>query len=371
MQKPTAAVLKRFNFLSPLFVASVIVPTILAILYYGLLANDVYVSEARFVVRSPSKSNISPLSLVLGGGNLGGGTEENNAVVEYLQSRRALEEADRDGLIRKAYANGSIFWLDRFGGVSGTSDEQLYTYFQKKAVVEEGTTTQVTRLSVSAFSPREAQAINARLLERSEALVNSLSERARTDSIAIATAEVEEAKAAARQAAVALSLYRNEQGIIDPEKEATVRLEMISKLQDELILARTQLLQMQSYTPQASQIPFLRIQVQTLEGEIDKQMKGLAGGSRSLSTAAARYQELQVNSEFAEKQLGTALASLQEAQAEGRRKRAYVERIADPSLPDYAVEPRRWRGIIATFILGLLAWGVLSMLIVGVREHRD
>ena len=31
---------------------------------------------------------------------------------------------------------------------------------------------------------------------------------------------------------------------------------------------------------------------------------------------------------------------------------------------------RVWN-IIATFILGLLAWGVLSMLIVGIREHRD
>ena len=65
------------------------------------------------------------------------------------------------------------------------------------------------------------------------------------------------------------------------------------------------------------------------------------------------------------------LAALQETQAEQQRKRAYVERIADPSLPDYPAEPRRIRSILATFILGLLAWGVLSMLIVGVREHRD
>lgn len=365
------AVLKRLNFLSPLFLATVVFPTLVALLYFGLFANDVYISEARFVVRSPSKTNVSPLSMILGTGNLGGGTEENNAVIEYLQSRRALEEADKDGLISKAYGDGSIFVFDRFGGLSGDSREQLYTYFQGKAVVEQEATTQVTRLAVSAFNPKDARAINIRLLERSEALVNSLSERAREDSIAIAMAEVDEAKAAARKAAVELARYRNEQGIIDPDTEAKVRLEMISKLQDELILARTQLNQMQSYTPQASQIPFLRSQIRTLESEIEKQMAGLAGGSRSLSTAVARYQELELGSQFAEKQLGSALESLREAQAEGRRKRAYVERIADPSLPDYAVEPRRLRGIIATFIMGLLAWGVLSMLIVGIREHRD
>src|SRR5690606_4310909 len=132
-----------------------------------------------------------------------------------------------------------------------------------------------------------------------------------------------------------------------------------------------QLLQLETYTPQATQIPFLRAQVRSLEREIERQKQEIAGGSRSLSTAAMRYQELQFNAEAANKQLTSTLASPQEEQAEGRRKRAYIERIADPSLPDYATRPRRIRNIIATFILGVLAWGVLSMLIVGIREHRD
>jgi len=365
-------VLKRFNFVDPIFLLTVVVPTLVAVLYFGIFANDIYVSESRFVARSPSKAAASPLSLMLGGAGLsGGGSEENSAVIEYLTSRRALEDADSDGLLRKAYGSGSIFWLDRFGSLSGTSREQLYTYFLKKAVVEQETTTQVVHLTVRAFNPQDAQAINARLLDRAEALVNRLSQRARADSIAAAAAEVEEAQTRARSAAAALSSYRNRTGIIDPEKEATVRLQMISKLQDELIAARTQLQQMETYTPQASQIPFLRTRVRALQSEIDGQMAGIAGGRRSLSAAAERYQELALESELAGKQLAATVASLQDARAEARRKRAYVERIADPNLPDYPIEPRRFRGIVATFILGLLAWGVLSTLIVGIREHRD
>jgi capsular polysaccharide transport system permease protein len=40
-------------------------------------------------------------------------------------------------------------------------------------------------------------------------------------------------------------------------------------------------------------------------------------------------------------------------------------------LPDVAQEPHRLRGILATFVLGLVAWGILSMLLAGVREHQD
>ena len=189
--------------------------------------------------------------------------------------------------------------------------------------------------------------------------------------IAIAEGEVEEAAQKARAAAVELAKYRNTSGIVDPVQESEVGLQMISKLQDELIAAQTRLRQLQTYTPDASQIPFLKTQVRDLQREIDEARANLTGGRSSLSSALTRYQELQVESDFAEKQLAATRASLQEARAEARRKQAYLEKIAAPSLPDYAEEPRRIRSIFAAIVLGLLAWGVLSMLAIGVREHRD
>lgn len=362
----------RLKSLNPLFLVTVALPTLIAILYFGIFASDVYMSESRFVVRSPSRASISPLGYVLSGGSLTGASEESNAVAEYLGSRGALIDANRDGFVRQAFGAARIFWLDRFGGgLDGRSDEELYQYFSKKVIVEQESASQVTRLTVRAFDPGEAREINRRLLDRSEALVNRLSDRARGDAITVARREVADAETAARQAALALSRYRTSQGIIDPEKEATIRLQMISKLQDELISARTQMRQIETYTPQASQRPFLRTQIRSLEREIAEQTSEVAGGNRSLSTATVRFQELTLASELAEKRLGATIASFQEAQAEARRKRAYIERVAEPSMPDYAIEPRRFRGIIATFILGLLVWGVASMLVVGVREHRD
>jgi BexC/CtrB/KpsE family polysaccharide export inner-membrane protein len=361
--------LKRFD---PLFLLTVVIPTLIAIVYFGIFANHVYVSESRFVVRSPSRASTSPLGYVLSGGALSAASEESNAVYEYLKSRDALNDANKDGFIRRAYGAARIFWFDRFGSVlSGKSEEELFIYFSDKVHIEQDSASQVTQLTVRAYDPREAKEINRRLLDRSEALVNRMSDRARGDAIAVARSEVAEAEAASRQAALTLARYRTSEGIIDPEKEATVRLQMISKLQDELISSRTQLRQIETYTPQATQRPFLRTQIRSLEREIAEQVSEVAGGRRSLSTAAARFQELSLASKLAEKQLGATLTSLQEAQAEARRKRAYVERVAEPNTPDYAVEPRRIRGIAATFLLGLILWGVLSTLIVGIREHRD
>lgn len=348
----------------------VIVPTLLAIVYYGLLAEDVYVSEARIVVRNPTQGPRSPLDAALDQTGFGAANEGNNTVIAYLQSRAAISEINRDGKLKAAYANPKLFWFDRFG-LFGTSDEEFYSYFQDKLEVEEGATTQVLTISVRAYDPKQAQTINARLVNQAEMLVNSLSERSQADLIAIAEGEVEESAQKARKAAVELARYRNTSGIVDPVQESEVGLQMISKLQDELISAQTRLRQLQTYTPDASQIPFLRTQVRDLQREIDSARSNLTGGQSSLSSALARYQELQVDVEFAEKQLAATRAGLQEARAEARRKQAYLDRVAAPSLPDYPVEPRRIRSIFAAIALGLLAWGVLSMLVIGVREHRD
>ncbi|HTG38424.1 hypothetical protein [Sphingomonas sp.] len=357
--------------LSPLFIALVVAPTIAAILYFGVFASDVFISEARFVVRSPSRAAATSIGQVLSGAGLSGVSEESNAVVEYLESRAALHDADKDGLLSRAYSATSVSILDRFGGLLAPNRERFFDYYLGKVEVEPDTTTQVLHLSVSAFDPDQARAINERLLEQSEALVNRLSTRARTDALSVAEDDARAAQARAREAAMRLAAYRNRAGIIDPEKEAEARLQGISKLEDELVSARTQLQQMEAFTPAASQIPYLRTQIDSLKREIARRRSGVAGGRNSLSAAAARYQVLLLDSELAAKHLAATLVSLQDAHAEARRKRAYVERIAAPSLPDYPIRPRRLGGILAVFVLGLLAWGILTVLVAGVREHRE
>jgi capsule polysaccharide export protein KpsE/RkpR len=84
-----------------------------------------------------------------------------------------------------------------------------------------------------------------------------------------------------------------------------------------------------------------------------------------------RYERLQLENELANKQLASALASLEQAKTEASRKQAYVERIVEPNLPDSPIEPRRARGILATLALSLLAYGILRMLLAGVKEHAQ
>jgi capsular polysaccharide transport system permease protein len=355
-----------------LFALTVVLPTILAILYYGFIASNVYVSESQFVVRSPDKPTTSGLGVILKTAGFSNANDEIYSAQSYVLSRDALRAINRNDAFRVAYTRPSISVFDRFNptGMFG-SFEDLYLYYQKKIGIEHDTVSAISTLRVRAYTPQDAAKFNRELLEMAESTVNRLNVRGRQDLIRFAQAEVDEAEGKSRNAAMNLARFRNVSGVVDPERQATVQLQMISKLQDELIASRNQLMQLRAFAPANPQVPVLRTKIAGLTRDIEAELNKVAGGSRSLSAAAAQYQRYQLESEVADKQLAGAISALQEARNEARRKQAYVERIAQPNLPDAAVEPRRLRGIIATFIFGLIAYGIVSMLLAGIREHHD
>lgn len=360
------------NRLNVVFGLVVILPTAVAILYFWIFASDVYLSESRFVVRSPDKSAATGLGALIKGSGFNNSNDELYAAQDYIISRDALSYLNKNRNIEKMYGRKSIFVVDRFDPFRmNGSFESLYKYYQSKVDVQHESTSSITTVTVRAYAAEDAFRINLQLLEQAESLVNRLTERGRTDLIRYAQAEVRDAKRAAQAAALALSNYRNREGVLDPERQAAVQLQMIAKLQDELIATRTQLLQLRAFTPQNPQIPVLQERVKGLGQEIADQFGQVAGDRRSLAASAARYQRLQLEREFADRQLAAAMASLQDAENEARRKHAYVERIVQPNKPDRPLEPRRIRGVIATFAIGLVLWGILSMLLAGIKEHKD
>jgi len=349
---------------------TVVAPTVAAIVYFGFLCSDIYISETRFVVRSPERQTASPLGLLLKGTGFTRSQDDSYTVQDFVLSRDALRALDEKLNLRSAFNKGDLF--SRFPGFDwDDSFENMHRYFQKMVGVQLDPVSSISTVTVRAFSAEEAQKINQHLLEMSEALVNRLNERGRQDMIRFATNEVADTEKKATLAALTLARYRNEKGVIDPEKQSAIPLQQVAKLQDELIATKSQLAQLQLLTKDNPQIPVLKKRVQMLETEIDLESARVAGGGRSLASKAAEFQRLALDKEFADKMLASALTSLEQARNEAQRQQLYLERIAQPSLPDAAMEPRRLRSILAVFVLGLIAWGVLSMLIAGIKEHQD
>jgi len=77
------------------FLLTVVVPTVGAILYYGLVASDVFISESRFLLRSPQHQTQGGMfGQLLQGTGLSHSQDDTYSIHDFILSRDALKELD-------------------------------------------------------------------------------------------------------------------------------------------------------------------------------------------------------------------------------------------------------------------------------------
>ncbi|MEQ1740566.1 MAG: capsule biosynthesis protein, partial [Methyloglobulus sp.] len=128
------AYIRRMN---RLFLCTVIVPTLLSILYFGFIASDVYISESRFIVRSPDRQSASPLGIIFKETGFSSEQDDSYTVQDFMLSRDALKSLDYKLGVRKIFASNSIDIFSRFAGLDwDDSFEALHIYYQDKVSIE-------------------------------------------------------------------------------------------------------------------------------------------------------------------------------------------------------------------------------------------
>ncbi len=295
----------------PALAVIVVIPTALALVYYGLIASDVYVTESTFIIHSQSQqaapTGIGAMLQKTGLGSIDQSSDNISAVSEYITSRDALKELDDRMNLMKLWSSWRIDPIQRFAPLGfGRKFEYFYPYYKKHVGVNEDEKSSLCTLSVKGFTASQSLEINRLLLDAAEKLVNKLNERARNNTIGYALKEVEDAQLHV--------------------KEASAKM-----------------------TEEAAKV---------------------ASQDLSLSAKDSQYQLLLLDREFAKSQLASTMASLQMARDQAQRQDLYLEVVSQPHLPDVAMEPRRIKSIISVLAVSLLLWGVWSLFIAGVKEHQ-
>lgn len=354
------------------FALFVILPTALAIVYYGLIATPVYVSQSSFIIKSPGQKTAPTLSLanLVQTSGLSGGQEQTKEVVQYIQSRNALNDLQRQIDVRRKYANRGADFLSRFPAPFGDSSfEEFYRYYRSAVSASVDQESGLAVVEVHAFTPKDAYEINAHLLNLSEALVNRLNQRAEGRAIQEAEQRVLAAESRVRNARVALSAYRNQQDLIDPKTQAAGVLEVSNKLVAEQAGLQAQLDLMLRVAPRNPAIPALRNRIIAIGREIAAQNGRAVGTPTGIASKLSTYERLNVEQEFATQMLTAASTALEQARTEAQRQQYYVERVVEPNMADMPTLPRRLKSILIVFAASICLYFIGWMLVVGILEH--
>ncbi|MEK0446791.1 MAG: hypothetical protein RLZZ399_2112 [Verrucomicrobiota bacterium] len=356
---------------NPLFTLTVAAPTLIALAYFGFLAPDVFVSEASFVIRTPQQKSAQGLGAIFQSSTFSRSQDDSYTVQAFILSRGALQSLMSRYPVLEAFGNKSVSRISRFPGLDGDrSFEALFRFYTSKVSIVFDPISSISTLRVRAFTPKDSAEMSRGLLELSEKFINDLNERTSKDTLEFAIADVSKAEQQAKETAVALSEYRNLNRVFDPEKQSAVQLAQISKIHEDLLESKMELAQTEGASLQSPKIGALRKRIQLLSSEVEEQTAKVVGSATSLAKKAADYERLALDRQFADKALASALTSLEMARGEVQRKKLYLERIVEPIAPDTAAEPKRLRHIAEVFLVGMIVWGLSSMVLAGVKEHH-
>lgn len=347
-------------------------PTLLAAIYYGLIASPIYVSQSSFVIKSPGQKAMPTLSLanLVQTSGLSAGQEQTKEVLQYIRSRNALGDLEKQTNIREKYSSRGADFLSRFPRpFRDSSFENLFRYYGSMVGADLDPESGLAVVDVKAFTAQDAYDINVRLLDLSEILVNRLNQRAEGRAIAEAERRVQQAEERVRSARVALGAFRNQQDLIDPSKQAAGVLEISNKLVAEQAALQAQLDLMLRVAPRNPSIPAVRNRIVAIGREIAAQNGRAVGTPTGIASKLTTYEKLNVEQEFATQMLTAASASLEQARTDAQKQQFYLERVVEPNKPDDSTLPQRLKRVLVIFAASVCLYFVGWMLIVGVLEH--
>lgn len=347
--------------------------SVLAMLYWGLMASDRYVSEAHVIVQSTDMAYGQEIELSSLLGSLGGSSGADQLLLrDHLLSVDMLNKLDAQLQLREHYSDGSRDVFSRMWDKDAPL-ERFHEYYLSRVSVELDERAGVLVIKAQAYDPRMAHAISARLVKEGERFMNAMAHRLAEDQVRFLEKQVANMSERALQARQALLDFQDKEGLVSPESTAENLAGIINGLQAQLADLQARRSAMLGYLMDRS-AAIVRVdqEIAAIEKQIEREQSRLTSkAGPALNETVERYQRLQLRAEFAQEVYKSALVALEKGRIEATRMLKKVSILQTPTMPQYALEPRRLYNTIVFILVTLLLAGIVNLIAAIIRDHKD
>ncbi|MBN2524940.1 MAG: hypothetical protein JXR76_01015 [Deltaproteobacteria bacterium] len=346
----------------------VVIPTIVASVYFYRYANDQYESIASVSIQRDGAPSVG-LDTIIGSFGGSGSAQDALTIEAYILSRDMLRSLDKEENYIQHFKNPKIDIITRLK--TDATFEDAYEFYQKMILVEYSSESGVLGLKVRAFDAQSAQRFARRIIELSEVKVNKLSSKMQEDKINFTTKVLKESKEKLAVAQKGVLDYQKEVGDFAPESTAGSLMHLKNQLEGNLAMAQTQLSEARSImTADAPKVVRLTQKIQSLKAQIRKENEKLIGDEEGgMGQKIVEFEMAALDKKLAEREYQSALVSLEAARLDAMKQSRYLVEISSPNLPDEATYPIRWLKVLTVFLVSIAIFGVLSLTVSAIKEH--
>lgn len=349
----------------------VLLPTLLTFGYCAFVASPMYVSETKFAVRNAVEQSVGIDIASQLFKSASTSVQDARIVDAYLRSPDVFEKLDAELQLTQHYSDTNRDWVSRLASSPTLWDKE--SFWQRVAQPKIDVDSGIVTFTVRAYTPDMAQNIAAGILRQGETLINEMNERSRNDAIRLAESEVKVAQERIVKAQKALEAFRDEHKELDPKATATGLQSLVFELEGERSKVKAELAEARSYMKStAPQVKALEKRLAAVESQLNAEKARIAGnpaGGSAINSWVSQYENLMIESEFAQKQLTTAMSAYEQARSMALAKSRYLVAIQQPTLPDESRYPRTWVFTLCAFFGFFLIYGLVRLIVASIREH--
>lgn len=367
-QEFLAPALLRRRTLGAAFVASV-----LAALYWGVVASDRYISEAHVIIQRTDLTGGQTMDFTGLLGNVTGSNMSDQLLLrDHLLSVDMLLKLDERLNLRAHYSDPRRDPLSRlwFGD---TPLENFHRHYLKRVSVELDSYSGVLVIRAQGYDPETAHAIATLLVKEGEEYMNAMAHRLAEEQVAFLEQQVSKLGERAMRARQTLIEFQNDKGMAAPQETAQNLVGIVNRLEAQLAELQTRRAVMASYLmPNSPNLVEIDMQIDAIKKQLAEQNARLAAPEgNALNQTVEEYQRLQMDAEFAQDVYKTALVALEKGRVEATRTLKKVSVLQHPTMPQYPLEPRRLYNTIVFILVALLIAGVVHLVAAIIRDHKD
>lgn len=342
----------------------------IAVLYFGFIASDRYVSRAELMIKQADQVKMLPDALSMLG--IGGSNHQDILLVQdYMKSWDMLANLDKELALKAHFQSDSADYFSRLH--KGVSREDFLDYYRKHLTLHLDELSGVLTVELQTFDPQYGQRVVELMLKESERFINKLGHQVALEQLAFVEKEVNRAYQRLQDEKAKVLAFQNSHQLLSPESTSSARLGVVSQIEGELVRQQAELKQLRSYMKEtAPAVVSLQSRVDALTKQLEQERAKLTGQDNdAMNEITAGYMDVQTQAILAADLYKTGLISLEQTRVEAYRKLKHLLVITQPTLAEDAEYPRRFYNLATVGVLLCLFYGLIIMGLATLREHQD
>lgn len=359
------------------FILFVILPSVLAGIYYAFVASSQFISESRMVVRTIGVSEQFDTSEKRDGRSIIGGdslTQDSYIVANYLQSPQIVRILNDRIKLLELFSKSDTDWFSRLS--ADAKFEDLHQYWLKQVDTYVDGPSGIIILTIRAFSPEDAAAISRAAMQAANEMIDTISEKAKHDLIKRGESDMDIALLEYRKALDDLREYQNKTGILDPLASARMSNAVIAKLTEQKLTLTVSLNSLTAAgADNSARGRELKRTIEAIDDQIRLRQESVAGATTplsgvQLSTSMTEFSRLETQRIVTQALYESTVRNLDTAKSTALKRTTFISVFSDANIPEESRYPQRFSQWLIIFGGLLTLWMTATLIWMSIEDHR-